>query len=620
MCGIAGVWSESPNADPTALIGRLDTALAHRGPDGHAHSTHDAGRLLLAHRRLAIIEPSGAGTQPMATPDGRHTIVFNGEIYNHDALRRSLEQQGERFSSRSDTEVLVRLVARRGPEALAGVRGMFAFAVWDAADRTLLVARDRFGIKPLYLTEGCGRVAFASEIRALTDSGICDRAIDPAGVLAFLRWGSIPAPLTWQRDVIALEPGTWRRWSNGLSQEAGRYADARDLWRCGGGRAWSEDALREHTRAALVDSLRAHLVADVPVGCFLSGGIDSSALVALAAAEGHQLRTFTVVFDEATHSEARFAAAIAQRFGTVHQTLRVDPALLLDMWPAILRHMDQPTLDGLNSYVVSSAVAATGVKAVLSGIGGDEAFGGYPSFARVPRGARFARVPQRVRSAAARAMARAQPSWRAEKIRHAATHADSTFELYRAVRGWLMPPELEALAGPALRDLGLVEQVDRIEQAVAAPAANENVYAAVARLETAMYLRHQLLRDADVMSMAHGLEVRVPYVDHHLLAAVWPALGTHPHLLTKKRLLVESLGGQLPGDVASRPKQGFTLPFEHWIDGPLSEFIRGGLHDAARGGWLAAAAPESVMRDWRARACHWSRPWGLAVLGHFLRA
>lgn len=618
MCGIAGIWSERAIGDPVGLAGRFDAALAHRGPDGHAHSTHDNARLLLVHRRLAILDPGAAGEQPMRTPDERHTMVFNGEIYNHAALRRALEQQGEQFTSRCDTEVLLRLVARRGPEALAGVRGMFALAMWDAAERTLLVARDRFGIKPLYVTASGGRLAFASELRALLHAGVCDRTIDPAAVLAFLRWGSIPGPLTWLRDSIALEPGTWRRWSSDRSSVCGRFADARDLWRCDSGSTGRSEAdLRDATRAALADSLRAHLVADVPVGCFLSGGIDSSALVALASAQGRPLQTFTVVVDEATHSEERFAAETAQRFGTVHQTLRVNPALLLEAWPAVLRHMDQPTIDGLNSYVVSSAVAATGVKTVLSGIGGDEAFGGYPSFTRVPRGARLGRMPRGLRMTVANTLARRQPAWRGEKIRHAAAHADSTFELYRAVRGWLMPPEIATLAGPALQDGPLGVCVDSVEQAASVPAGAEHVHAAVARLETTMYLRHQLLRDADVMSMAHGLEVRVPFVDHELLSAVWPAVGAHPHLLQKKRLLVDSLGGAVPASIAARPKQGFTLPFEHWIDGPLSDFIQDGLAQAARAGWLSATAPDVVLRDWRARACHWSRPWGLAVLGHF---
>ena len=615
MCGIAGVWSSHPIADPAPLAERIDAALAHRGPDGHAWTVHDAGRLLFVHRRLAIIDPTSGGAQPMSTPDARYTIIFNGEIYNHAELRRALEQKGECFATRSDTEVLLRLIARSGANALVDVRGMFALALWDAVERTLLVARDRFGIKPLYVAARDGRVAVASEIRALRATGFND-GVDAAGILAYLRWGAIPGPLTWQRTVETIEPGTWHKWdARGRTQ--GRFADARQLW-AGVGDV-DEDELRGRTRDALRDAVSSHLVADVPVGVFLSGGIDSAALVATAAAMTQRLHTFTVVFDEASHDEAALAFSIARQFDTKHHTLRVDSSAVETHASSFLRHIDQPTIDGVNTYFVSSAVAATGVKAVLSGIGGDEAFGGYPSFRRVVRGSRLGRVPRPLRVAAGHIGSYAEPSWRREKLRHAAASADSLFELYRAVRGWMMPAEVSTLVGPALRDSDACARVLAVEQSVSVPAGWERELATVARLESTMYLRQQLLRDTDVMSMAHGLEVRVPFVDDRLISAVWPGLAEHPELLVRKRLLVDSLEGTLPAAIVSRPKQGFTLPFEHWIDGPLAEFVGDGLQQAASDGWIATAAPDRVLRDWRSRACHWSRPWGLAVLGHFLR-
>lgn len=622
MCGIAGVWSSDPIANPEPLAERIDAALSHRGPDGHAWTLHDEGRLLLVHRRLAIIDPTPSGAQPMTTADGRYTIIFNGEIYNHGELRQTLEQHGECFATRSDTEVLLRLVARSGPEALADVRGMFAFGLWDAAERTLLVARDRFGIKPCYAATGKGRVGIASEIRALRAAGFGDE-VNPAGVLAYLRWGAIPAPLTWLGGVEAIAPGTWQKW-NAHGRSCGQFADARQLW--AGRSDVSADALREQTRGALCDTVRSHLVADVPVGVFLSGGIDSAALVATAADTTPRLHTFTVVFDEASHDEARHAGCVARQFNTEHHTLRVDASAVATHASGFLRHIDQPTIDGINTYFVSSAVAATGIKAVLSGIGGDEAFGGYPSFRRVVRGAALGRLPRPLRIAAGHLGSFREPAWRREKLRHAAATADSPFELYRAVRGYLMPSEIADLAGPRLRDATSAADVDAVERALASPDGSdgrgareaEQPLAEVARLETTMYLRQQLLRDADVMSMAHGLEVRVPFVDHRLIGAVWPGLGMHPRLLLGKRLLVESLGHALPDAIVSKPKQGFTLPFEHWIDGPLADFVADGLAESARGGWIAPGAPDVIMREWQTRACHWSRPWGLAVLGHFL--
>jgi asparagine synthase (glutamine-hydrolysing) len=615
MCGVAGVWSRDPIADPVPLAERFDRALAHRGPDGHAWTTHDAGRLMLLHRRLAIIDPSPAGGQPMSSPDGRYTIIFNGEIYNHDELRRLLEQSGEAFLTRSDTEVALRLVARCGPDALARMRGMFALAVWDADARTLLVARDRFGIKPLYVSATPARIAFASELRALHQSGVCPREVDPSGILGFLRWGAVPGHLTWLRGVRALEPGTWIRWSADFSTTCGQFADVRTLWSSGA--AIAEGELREHARHALQQSVRAHLVADVPVGFFLSGGIDSGALVSIAAAQRQRLHTFTVAFDD-EQSEERLAQLVSAQCGTEHHTLHVDSNRVLSAWPSILEHMDQPTIDGINSYLVSSAVAATGVKAIVSGIGGDEAFGGYPSFRRIPRGARLSVVPRKLRAAGTRLVSQSSTSWRAQKLQHAAEHADDTFELYRAVRGWMMPAELMAISGPRLRDRSLAERVDEVESQLAAAPSDAGVHATIARLESTMYMRQQLLRDADVMSMAHGLEVRVPLVDHELIGAVWPALGQHPALLRGKRLLAESLPTPLPAAITSRPKQGFTLPFARWIDGPLAEFVTAGLATAAREGWLSPDAPSAIAEAWKARACHWSRPWGLAVLGHFL--
>lgn len=619
MCGIAGVWSRSHLDDPCRIVGALDRALAHRGPDGAASHTDDEGRLVLVHRRLAIIEPGPAGRQPMSTSDGRFTIVYNGEIYNHDELRRGLEHAGESFATRSDTEVVLTLVARRGPGALADVRGMFALALWDARERALLVARDRFGIKPLYIAAGSRRVAFASEIRALLEAGLCSRDVDPAGVLAYLRWGSVPGPLTWLRDVIALEPGSWMRWSADGTSHSGRFADARQLWsneREDGDLPLSE--LQARTRAALEDSVGAHLVADVPVGVFLSGGLDSSAITALAAQRSPGIATFTVVTSAGADGDARHAAEVAAHCGTAHYEIPVDPSDIVQQWPAILRRLDQPTGDGINAYVISRAVAASGIKTVLSGIGGDELFGGYPSFRRISRGMRWAHLPGGLRRLAALGVTATRRGPRGEKLRHAALHGRSPFELYRAARGWLMPREIDALAGPSLRARHAIETVAELEERLAAPAAGESVAAGIARLESTMYLRHQLLRDVDVMSMAHGLEVRVPLVDHALIGAVWPALGSHPTLLGVKRLLAESVGDLLPPAVATRRKLGFTLPFEAWLDGPLAPIVRDGLEHAARRGWLAPHAPEAILRAWRTRACHWSRPWGLAVLGHIL--
>ena len=602
MCGIAGVATTGrPLADHVAMARRLGDALAHRGPDGEGCWASSAGDVLLVHRRLSIIDPGPGGAQPMATPDGRHHLVFNGEVYNYRDLRRALEARGEAFASRSDTEVLLRLLALDGPAALARVRGMFALGWWDAADRALVVARDRFGIKPLYVAPDGARLSFASELSALRAARLVDGVPSPAGVLAFLSWGSVLPPLTWLRGVEALEAGTWWRWRDG-ALERGTFADVRDAYRSVPRPAKSDGAFRDAVGRAVRDSVRAHLVADVPVGVFLSGGLDSGALVSAAVSTGAtNLQTFTVGVADAT-SEAVPARAVARLFGTHHHELRVDASQIAADWPRILEHLDQPTIDGVNSYYVARAVAATGIKAVLSGAGGDEMFGGYPSFARMPRAFAARRALGPLWPLVSPVAGVFMPGRLRQRWRHFARTGGSFVDAYRVQRGFVLPGELRTLAGPALLDADVWRDacgaLDAAERTRLAPLGAEAPLASVARLESRLYLTSQLLRDVDVMAMAHGLEVRVPFVDHELLGTVWPELGRHPSHLSRKRLLFETLERPLPDAIVSRPKQGFTLPFAAWMRGALAPVVRDGLGRLARDGWIAKDAPARVWRDW----------------------
>ena len=624
MCGIGGLVSfGATDAErDAARAAELSAALAHRGPDGAGSWRSPDGRALFVHRRLAIIDPSRGGAQPMVSPDGRHVIVFNGEMYNYRELRTALEQGGERFSTASDTEVLLRLIARRGPEGLADVRGMFACAVWDAREQSLLIARDRFGIKPLYVAAAVDRVAFASEVGALRRAGLVERDVSPAGVLAYLAWASIPAPLTWLRGVEALDAGTWCRWSRDGRQTRGCFADATRVYVTAPEAATSEAAVRRRVSEAVCDTVRAHLVADVPVGVFLSGGIDSGAIVSTARGMiGGDLHTYTVVVDEDEYSEASLAREVAEAFGSAHHVLRVDGSSILRELPAIVQRIDQPTADAVNTYCVSRAVASTGLKSVLSGVGGDEMFGGYPSFERIPAGLQLGRAFGPVMRATGAAVALALPAWRAAKWRHFAGDPDLESG-YRAVRGFLMPEELDAMLGPALTETSVREAAETAVAAAEArfftPSGPERPLASVARMETRGFLRSQLLRDSDAVSMAHGLEVRVPFVDHELQRAVWPALGAHPSLLRGKRLLYDAVPRPLPRAVTHAPKRGFTLPFAEWMRGPLRDPVREGLHALAAGGWIAPHAPDEVWSAWQRGQAHWSRAWGLGMLGRFL--
>jgi asparagine synthase (glutamine-hydrolysing) len=619
MCGIAALLADSA-VDP-AIADRLDSCLAHRGPDSRGAWTSADGRTVLVHRRLAIIDPTPAGAQPMRSRDGRHVIAFNGEIYNFRDIRAELAATGLRFSTETDTEILLALLAQCGPAGLSRLRGMFALAWWDERDHSLLVARDRFGIKPLYIARRPGLLAVASEIQALAGAGLVARDPDPAGVVAFLRWGVVPPTLTFLAGVEALPPGGWRRWTRDGATESGSLASTTDAWtEQSAAESISDTSLVERAHAAIVDSVRAHLVADVPVGLFLSAGIDSAVIAAAARAAGAtRLRTFTVAVDE-RRSEAAGAGVIATALGLPHDVVPADAGRFAKDWSAIVRRLDQPSLDGVNTWLVAEAVAGTGIKAVLSGLGGDELFGGYPSFRRLPR---FigAGLPARAVLAAGGALAGTVPHrLLGPKWRHAAVNGSNATELYRAARGLFMPPELAALAGPRLRDdPTAAARVDACERAWLGETSHEQPAATVARLETRGYMTAQLLRDTDAVSMAHGLEVRVPYVDATLLATIWPELGRHPALLANKELL-RQVGRRLglPALASTRRKQPFALPFAQWMRGPLNAATRVSAMELVRAGWLTEAGVDGVWEQFEHGRSHWSRPWALAVLGQFV--
>jgi asparagine synthase (glutamine-hydrolysing) len=618
MCGIAGVVRQGGAIapDPSAA---LCTALAHRGPDGRGAWRSPAQDVVLVHTRLAIIDPGPTGAQPMATPDGRHHIVFNGEVYNYRELRGSLEARGERFTTGSDTEVLLRLLACDGPAALAQVRGMFALGWWDTEARALVLARDRFGIKPLYVAATNGSIAFASEIHALVSSGLVDRTIDPAGVLGFLAWGTVPPSLTCVAGVESLSPGSWMRWSLDGGRAQQRFADVAGVYaRPSSGCTASQ--LRARVGAAVQQSVAAHLVADVPVGVFLSGGIDSSAILSAAVDAGVSgLNTYTVRFDEGS-SEHEYAKLVASSFGATHHEIILDPSRIVSDLPRILARFDQPTLDAINAYYVSAAVAETGIKAVLSGSGGDELFGGYPSFRRLPAAMRWKRRMAPCVPVVTPLVSAVLPERLTQRWQHFMSGNGRIDAAYRTQRGLYMPAEIERLAGPALRDrwaataARLATAETELFDGVATSLEGD-----VARLETRVYLGSQLLRDLDVMSMANGLEVRVPFVDHVLLDAVWPDLGDYPLLMRNKRLLHETLARPLPREAVDRPKQGFTLPFATWMGGDLQPFVRSGMAHLADAGWIARDVPDATWSAWQRGAAHWSRPWALGVLGEFLR-
>lgn len=582
MCGIVAMYAfraDAPALDEQELIGARDCMTA-RGPDGCGEWMSSDRRVAMGHRRLAIIDPTPRAAQPMTSGDGRFTIVFNGEIYNHHELRHDVERDTAPLRTTSDTEVLLALYARDGDAMLRRLRGMFAMCIWDAAKRTLFLARDAYGIKPLYYSAHDGVVRVASQVRSLLTTRV-PRGVDLAGLTGFLLRGSVPEPFTMHEGIRAVPSGTSIVIDeNGVSEPKRFYSIAREWAEASRRAASTEEEVREQIR----ESVRYHMVADVEVGAFLSSGKDSTSLTAIAQEfTPTPLRTVTLAFDEyrgTRHDEAPLAEAVASRYGFRHETRVLTRDEFLREVPRMRAAMDQPTIDAFNSYFVSRAAAAHGLKVVLSGTGGDELFGGYTTFQKIPRFVRSMSVPSRLPLLPRafrelhRALIRSSPKFSPKSgssLEYGGTYAGA----YLIKRGLFLPWELPSIIGLEAANEGL-DRLGIIEQFQDALSDDPKTgWARVAILESMFLLRDQLLRDIDWAAMAHSLEVRVPLVDIFLLHAIAPAVLRARG--DRKRLLVTAPHKPLPKEVVQRRKSGFTLPVKKWL-----------LHDRRRFG----------MRDW----------------------
>jgi asparagine synthase (glutamine-hydrolysing) len=617
VCGIAGLIEHAGAGTVTreALL-RLNDAQRHRGPDDEGIWIGSGGRVGLAHRRLSIVDLSARGHQPMSTPDGILHVVFNGEIYNHVALRRDLEAEGFEFRSTSDTEVLLWGWRAWGPALFDRLRGMYAFALHDEARRETILARDPLGIKPLYWSDQRGRVCFASEVQALR-AALGGAEIDREGLTAYLLWGSIAPPRTLYQGVHALPAGSW------LTIDQRGAQPPRAHWRLeqafAGSEPMDEAEASERLRHALLDSVRHHLVADVPVGAFLSGGVDSSALVGLLAElHGSPIRTVTLSFDVAPLDEAALAAQAARLYGTDHHVVKIGLHDAQAQVPQAVAALDQPSADGVNTYLVSRAAVQAGLKVAVSGAGGDELFGGYDSFRWIPQirrmhdRASFGTTLGRRGLAGLGAFMDGMPRHRAlGRVSRALRHGGTDAGAYFGVRGLFTPDEVRALLVPELEELVSVCDPAR-ELRKRLPLEDLPPDEAVAALEMRQYLECQLLRDTDAMSMRHSLEVRVPLVDRELLRAACAVPPALRRAGPAKRRLREAPRPPVPDALWRRPKQGFTLPFEAWLRS-------GGIPlDLPEHPWLRGDAVRSVARDFERGRVHWSRLWALLVLGSFL--
>jgi asparagine synthase (glutamine-hydrolysing) len=620
MCGISGIVKLAINDEALyAPIERMNQALAHRGPDDEGIWVE--GPIALGHRRLSIIDLSSAGHQPMLSPDGNLVLVFNGEIYNFRALKAELSDYP--FQSGSDTEVILAAYTRWGIDCLKKFNGMFALALWDRAKQSLLLARDHLGIKPLYLFEHAQKILFASEIRALLASGMVPRKINPSGLSDYLRYQTVHAPQTIVQGVRMLEPGHYVLiHGNGHCEEAA-------FWEPFGKKPKLEALDWKHACAlvqeALLQSIERQMIADVPFGAFLSGGIDSSSIVALMSqVSTTSVKTFSVTFLEEAYSEAIYARQIAEKYKTDHHEIRLKADDFLHTIPIALKAMDHVSGDGPNTYVVSGATRRAGIKMALSGLGGDELFGGYPIFRRSKDLNNLQWVnnlPPFLRNAIAWSLQQSSSSVAvrkmAEVLRLSKMNPFSAYHLSR--QSWSeasiakLAPGLEKVPN-AVSDI--LEKIQGQAFFSSAPLLSQ-----ISVAEISTYMQNVLLRDSDQMSMAHALELRVPFLDYELVELLL-AVTDEVKLPNNgpKPLLVAAMGEWLPETIVKRPKMGFTLPYELWMKGALREFCSEHLKQLGNRPFFDAATLQKLWHDFLQGnpGVKWSHLWSLVVLEEWL--
>ena len=645
MCGICGVIGIQRSELAEEITRRMMGALEHRGPD-------DEGLLVvpsaaLGMRRLSIIDLPG-GHQPVFNETGNVAVVFNGEIYNFPQLRKMLEGRGHAFRTHSDTEVIVHAYEEWGEHCLRELRGMFAIAIWDArssatsggtsgeaAQRAqIFLARDRLGIKPLYYAVAGGALLFSSEVRSLLASGRLQPRLSPNSLEAYLTFGSVAEPSTLVEGVFSVPPGHCLAFpadappAKPAPKPYWIYSDA--VLQQEGPKPKNLQEAAKLLRPLLEETVRDHMIADVPLGVFLSSGLDSTALVALGSRFQSDLHTFTVVFPEQRFSEAEISRETAKRFKTRHQEVLLSPSVLVDQLEDAVKSLDQPTMDGLNTYFVSRAARQAGLKVALSGLGSDEIFGGYSTFESTPRAAfvaglgRWTPGPFRsltaamaVRIAAGDAVRKAAATWRSPRdFPHAYYFTRLLFTPSRVRR--LLAPYFESDEYSGSHENPWRERMRETTR----QAGRLDSFTSVSCFELQSYMVNTLLRDTDAASMANSLEVRVPFLDHRLVEFVGRLPKNAKYMReVQKSLLVEALSGLLPDEVVGQAKRTFTLPWEVWLRGPLGVRLSQDLANLTPPlrQYLNPRAVRGAWQNFVIGQTNWSRPWSLFVLNEWVR-
>jgi asparagine synthase (glutamine-hydrolysing) len=624
MCGINGIYGLTDRQIAKEKISAMNTCMSHRGPDDEGVFIGE--KIALGHRRLSIIDLSAAGHQPMRSFDGRYQIIYNGELYNYKELKFELQRvvsgsdhKAYIFQTNTDTEVIIAAYARWGAGCLSRFNGMFAFAIWDDQLKELFVARDRLGIKPLYYFYTNGIFGLSSEIRSLVASGLIPKKIDEDSLIDYLRYQTVHAPGTIFKGVKMLMPGHYIEMKNEKLISKKYWDLTKNISRPSEGKNYT--AVCKDVNDLLTQGVERRLIADVPFGAFLSGGIDSSAIVGLMSkVSTEKIKTFSVTFDESEFSEAKYARLIADKFNTDHHEIKLKPVDFIAELPNALKAMDHPSGDGPNTYVVSKATKNTGITMALSGLGGDELFAGYEVFKRsleLNKKNWLNTIPQFLRSGGAAVLTRLKPGIASEKVAELIKQKKIDFNsFYPLSRQVLMDYQISEIVNGQLNENRVTEIIH--ESLITDP---DLQISKVSIAEISTYMQNVLLRDTDQMSMAHALEVRVPFLDYKLVEYVLGIPDEFKSVTSPKKLLVDSLGELLPSEIVNRPKMGFTFPWKHWIKNELRVFCEQRLFSLAQRRFFNKTAVMKLWSDFLADdpRVTWSRIWHLVVLENWMQ-
>lgn len=623
MCGVNGFISQTFSTEQkNSIVQKMNARLAHRGPDNDSIWSNEL--ISLGHRRLSIIDLSSESNQPFISNDKRYIIIYNGELYNYKELKLELQRSAKGseqtpyfFKTNSDTEVILAAYIRWGNQCLQYFNGMYAFAIFDKETNKLFIARDRVGVKPLYYYYGDEGFMFSSEVRPIIHSRIKTFSINKSVLAEYVMYQTVFAPNTIVKGIKMLMPGHYLEYADSKATIT-KYYDINKISVAGNNLSYSQ--ICNNVNELLTHSVQKRLVTDVPFGAFLSGGIDSSAVVGLMSkVSTEKIQTFNINFDESEFSESKYAQLIAKKFNTQHHEIKLTPADFLKQLPEALDAIDHPTGDGPNTYIVSKATKQAGITVALSGIGGDELFAGYDVFKRMhqlQKKAWLNAVPQFGKKIVGTLIQQKKKSISGNKIAELLSEKNINFNsAYPLSRSIFTKKELAQL----LNNINAFTEIEKIISVI--PQHKNQLLSAVSLAEINTYLQNILLRDTDQMSMAVALEVREPFLDYKLIEFVLSVNDEHKYPHTPKKLLTDSLGDLLPSEIINRPKMGFTLPWQQWLKNDLKTFCEKNILEFSNYDFCIKQNIQNLWLRFLAndKTVTWSRIWHLVVLNNWLK-